>query len=629
MKKRYFFLLFLFFLFPFTVKAEKYGLERFYMNVNVNEKGDLVVEEFIQMNGSYHGFDRVIHFKKNNLNAFTGADSDFGGSSIYNGTGAILSEVQGINLNALTFTDDMDVMFDSIRREGTPFRKVYSASNGDEGVYQVESDHIKMYNTKKDIGFYLKYTLSDMAILHSDVAEFGWDIFSHEMLESIYDFKVLFHLPNNKDELRAFAHGPLTGNIHLDGKDKVFLEVKGLPSKRPIDARIVFDKSIVSFASKKTDVHALDKILKYEKKMALDANQQREIERKEMEKRKWISYITLFLSVLWFLGMIVFGYLFYVKFDKEYKPIFRGKYFRDFPSDLNPEIVGYLMHKKITTNDLSASILHMIYKKKIGYEKEGKDFKLILLDTSVSLTSAEQKALDFLFDEEKEVSMKKFKKRASSGHVHFLNLYSIWHSAVEKEALSYEFFAHAGSFKDFIVVYGILGGIFLTFTFSYAFSPIFPIIFLISDFFFLIYILSATKRTHYGNEQYHKWLGLKRFMNDFGNFEKRDLPQIELWEKYMVYAVTFGVAKKLSKQMELKIGQYSFPTDSIYYGNNNFFTDMLFLNTIVSRDISSAHSHAISAQNIASSSNSSSGGFGGGFSSGGGSFGGGGGGGRF
>ena len=97
----------------------------------------------------------------------------------------------------------------------------------------------------------------------------------------------------------------------------------------------------------------------------------------------------------------------------------------------------------------------------------------------------------------------------------------------------------------------------------------------------------------------------------------------------MVYAVTFGVAKKLSKQMKIKINEYNLDSSSVYYGNDNFFIDMLYLNSIISHDVVSAHSSAITAQNIASSSNSSSGGFGGGFSSGGGSFGGGGGGGRF
>ena len=118
-------------------------------------------------------------------------------------------------------------------------------------------------------------------------------------------------------------------------------------------------------------------------------------------------------------------------------------------------------------------------------------------------------------------------------------------------------------------------------------------------------------------------------MEDFGTMDKKDLPEIVLWEKYLVYAVSLGCADKLSKTMQLRINEFN-DTDliDIHYSMRTM-RDMMVFNRIMSSTVTTAVNNAYSAQSIANSSNSSGGGFGGGFSGGGGSFGGGSGGGRF
>lgn len=629
MKKCYFALLFLLLFFPFAVRAENYGMEKFYMNVEVSENGDLVVEEFFQMNGTYNGFERIIHPTNPAARLFTGADEDFGGSSIYNAKDMVLSEVRGVFLDQINLNDNMDQNFEEIRRNSEVYQKIAYESTRKKGVYTHASDHIKIYNNDKNTGFYLKYTLSDMAILHTDVAEFGWNIFSDEMRESIKDFKVLIHLPNNQNELRAFAHGPLNGNINLQSKTSVLLSIQGFDAKQAIDTRIVFDKEVIPLSNKKTEIIALDKILKYEGEMAEDANAKREQARQQLEMEKRTSYIIAVVSCIFALGIFVFAIVFYFFYDKEFKPVFKAKYFRDFPSDLGPEMVGYLVNRNITTNDLSAAILNLIYKKKITYEKLEKDYKFILSEAEIPLTPTDEETIAFLFDGQKEIKMSEFKKKASKGYTRFLHLYEHWFLTVSREAQAKNFFVSLGKIKIIAFIYFFLGGFFLFMTLSETWFPVVNIIVIIIDFIFLFYILLSSKRTKYGNEEYHKWIGLKNFMNDFGKFESRELPQIELWEKYMVYAVTFGIAKKLSKEMKIRIQDASFYSP-MTYDNYDFFTDMLVLNSVVHDGVVSATEKATAtAASVASSSSSSSGGFGGGFSSGGGSFGGGGGGGRF
>ena len=143
-----------------------------------------------------------------------------------------------------------------------------------------------------------------------------------------------------------------------------------------------------------------------------------------------------------------------------------------------------------------------------------------------------------------------------------------------------------------------------------------------------IYYLTASRRSKEGNNDYCKWMGLKNFMNDFGRMYEKELPEIILWEKYLVYATVFGIADKLAKTMEIKVKEIQDvnTTDLVRF---NMINNMINVSNVVGKTIVDAKRVADSAYAAAHSSNSSGGGFGGGFSSGGGSFGGGGGGGRF
>jgi hypothetical protein len=56
MKKRYLLFLLLIFLLPFNIKA--YSIEKFLMNVTVENNGDILIEELYKLNGEYNGFER-------------------------------------------------------------------------------------------------------------------------------------------------------------------------------------------------------------------------------------------------------------------------------------------------------------------------------------------------------------------------------------------------------------------------------------------------------------------------------------------------------------------------------------------------------------------------------------------
>ena len=114
--------------------------------------------------------------------------------------------------------------------------------------------------------------------------------------------------------------------------------------------------------------------------------------------------------------------------------------------------------------------------------------------------------------------------------------------------------------------------------------------------------------------------GLKQFLNEFSQIDKKEPIEVKLWNEYLMYAQIFGIADQVMKKFKDLYPEIIEDMDSYNFDYNTF---------IFVHSVSDSGVHAASAARSAAQSYSSGGG---GFSSGGGgggSFGGGGGGGGF
>ena len=57
------------------------------------------------------------------------------------------------------------------------------------------------------------------------------------------------------------------------------------------------------------------------------------------------------------------------------------------------------------------------------------------------------------------------------------------------------------------------------------------------------YLSTIIKRTKEANEEYVKWMAFKNFLQDFGNMQDYPIPALTIWEHYLVYATSFGIAE--------------------------------------------------------------------------------------
>lgn len=644
MKKIRFILFSLFImLLPIFVYAD--GTTRYYIEVNVLDNGDAEVKELKLMDGEYNGYKTDIRYKSNGLTKFDGSKSSFEGSDIYNASA--LTDVKVYDVK-FTTTD-----FSIINNKNREFVLVNSAEKGDYGVYTktTNSEGIEILSYQPSVykrASLVTYTLKDLVVVHNDIAELAHDFIGTDYQEDISNLIIRINLPSSSKELRIFSHGPLNGKNRIIDDKSVEITYETLDKGNAVDGRVVFDKSIVPNATKKSNVDGLGKILEVEKERANYANKLREAARKREKMLQTLAIIMEILLGIWLIGLIVIVYKFYNKNDKEYRSEFNGKYFRDFPEEYTPSTVSYLMNKSINNLSFNAGILDLIRKKAITIEevtidkkglfknKQQKDYKLsrnmnFNLDT---LSTSEKKLFNLLIgtvgngDYVILGDMKEFSKDYNNAK-RLISGYDSWRYACESEAETEEFYENTKKEKTNCILYSL---IFIPITFLALLCGSNMGRVLLMDLFgilAIIYFSSATKRTKKGNEQYHKWKGLKNFLADFGRLDEKDLPEIKLWERYLVYATMFGLAAKVQNAMKMNLERmnYSDNIDFTYlYFDNYYFSNSM--TNAVNSSLSSARG-TISTHELASSSDSSSGGYGGGSSFGGGGFGGGSGGGRF
>lgn len=627
MKIKYIILSLIILLIPTFVKASDvdYEITNYYIDSYILENGDLEIKELIVLNGSFNGYIRELATSNSVLSHSN--KIDFEHDAIYNASGIYDMKIGAKKVN--------DVSFDTFNDE---FEKLEIgdsfSSNSKKTVVTKYSnyDEYKMYyrSNNESVAFLLDYKLDKAIVLHNDVAELYWQFIGNDFTDQINDLKIRIHLPSNdeSDSFKVWAHGDLTGEIKKENNKTVYAYVKYLYPNSPVDIRITFDKNLITDTSKakKSNEEALDSILKVEKERALEANR---IRKRQQKLVAIANYTGIFLIIFQIINIIYI----YFKHDKEYKSDFNNDYYREFFDDFNVEVGDYILKRTITPNAMSASIMNLIYKKNIKSEKieDGKkeNYEFTLLNKD-NLSDTEIKLVNFLFEkvgENNKFTTEELKKYAKSTKTYsdFNNTYTSWKNSVISNGKKLKIFETSIPNKIFNVLFCLLvmfvGVIFSTnigLSIPYVIATILSII-------VVVYSLQVLKRTKYGNEQYLRLKASKRFLSDFGTFDIKELPEIALWERYMVYATLFGIASKVSKSMNVKIQEIS-DYENIQTFHTNYY-DFELCN-IINSSISSAVSMANhTAMEVAASSMSSSSGSGGGFSSGGG-FGGGGGGGH-
>ena len=529
-----------------------------------------------------------------------------------------------------------------------PFTQIY------EEKYHVDKDcFYALINKKGDFEiawgvhenndrrtFEMNYTIVDAVKNYQDISEFYWQFISNKSEIPAKYISGTITLPDNvlnAEDLRIWAHGPLNGNIYKTSNNSLKFEVSSLKKRTMLEVRVVTPTYLFSDNYNKVSENKLEEILEEEQRWADEANRQREA----IIRRRQILTGLLILSVI--LSNIAGFFILFIliKKIKKYKkalqeeapninPSFPSKYFREIPrEDATPAQAAFLYYFKKSTfsmyipNIISATILDFAYKKYLKIEildEDKKEITITLLPNmdKQKLSSDEKVIYEMLevVNEEKRFTMKEFEKYCKKHTSSFSKKYNKIEPDTKAELISRNLYD-----KKLVTKANDYAAYSIGYFFAFLASTIFMIVCAIPFLLCTIYTSKLYNKyntlTQKGTDEKEAWNGLKNFMDDFSMLDKREIPELVLWEKYLIYATAFGISDKVLK--DLKIVYHELNDPNFMYSNN-----YMYLYLMTHNNLSNNFVHSIN-HSVTSSFNYSSGSGGGGGFSGGGGFGGGGG----
>lgn len=510
----------------------------------------------------------------------------------------------------------------------------YTSDQGNPFVEQkTDNTYIEWYVDRDavDYQFNLRYTAHDAVQVYEDIAEFTWQPISAEGMFEVKRAVIRVHLPAGADlgEIRAWGHGPLNGNVEINSPTLVTLTLEDIYPGDYMEVRLAMPNSLFPQAARLSG-NRLETILAEEEGLAQQANAERTNVKIQMILIP-ISLAAILLLAIWMRKKAAHN-------NPYLQPQEAPKYFRDLPSEDLPALVYTLMTyypkgRKLCGdegNKISATLLDLTARGIITAQ-EGKaglftkpQAELTLVQDAyekAELSEYERKLIQLCFEQiapAGEPLRPKDIKRYGEHHPNrMLAELNEMDALLDREAKQKYYGPSVSYGKQFLAAFlpPFLLGLLLAITGLARILGIAMAVFgiLVS---LLAFIGFSTKRLNQaGEDQFALWLAFRNFLEDFSQFDQKELPELALWERYLPYAAALGAADRLIKQLPVVYPQLQ------EYGYTDFYLLYLmthrggygsYLQSV--RSISDSLHTTRQTITMAQSSSSSGGGFGGGFS---------------
>ena len=485
--------------------------------------------------------------------------------------------------------------------------------------------------------FNISYKMRNALKVYNDIAELYWKVWPEGWAVKVGKLKAVLILSKklpSKEGLYIWGHPRLPGKVSiLDTLDGFSLETESLPSHQWVEIRALFPIHVLNSYDgvNRINESGLEKILKEEETFT------RMTERQDIYlKMGIVGGIGVILCII-----VLLIYL-YFQYGKEPRINYQGIYEREVPYKYSPAIVGALMDLRSMspgTKDFTATLLDLIHKGYINMTSLGEEYILSLTEKDRSnLEPFEIYILDYLErvrDREGNISFLGLKDYIKKNPESFQKFYQQWVESVKVKVKKMNLFDTKG-YKLARTISGIFLGIGIVLliisltTLSDFYSPTKISLLSISGgmtfggfwgiIISVIFKPGFARRTEEGALHYTRWNNLKKFLMDFSQIKSMPPESLILWEEFLVYGTSLGIADKVLSSMKILIpntDQYShYPLITMYSRG----TEALAFSSVINDFSSVIHS----AATYSPPSSGSGGGFSGGGGGGGGSGGGGG-----
>ena len=470
----------------------------------------------------------------------------------------------------------------------------------------------------------ISYTFLDCVSKYNDCAELYCQLIGPDFEINAKKITGTIKLPrkaSSVENIKVWGHiETLNGEIYAVSNDTVQFTIDNYKGKNYVEVRIAMPEDMILNTSRVYNKNHLDEIIAEETAWADAANARRK--RNELiTKIIGIAGVAVSAIIGTFFIYKTIKYIRILKNTQKLKPTMELDYYREKPEkNSTPGDALFLYNKGVnpsyTTfgNVFSATLLNLNLKKYFNIEvsknEKGKDeVKISKTEKSIEeLSYEEEKIARFVSNaigNKENITIKELQKYIKNHPSAVSTLIEKTGNLIKTKNTSEKKYdektaKEKDKYTTFAIIYFIIGFmLFIVFPLS--------IPFIINGILAILINRKLSRLTQKGIDESEQWKGLKKYMEDFSLLNEKEVPAIEVWEEFLVYATVFGIADKVIKQLKLVYPNFdemsSMNTSSYVYlmSNTNF---------------NSSFSSAINSS-ISSTMSSGSGG-GGGFSGGGG-----------
>lgn len=253
--------------------------------------------------------------------------------------------------------------------------------------------------------------------------------------------------------------------------------------------------------------------------------------------------------------------VFYIKYGLRHKPTATYDYIIELPDNMSPaELNAYLRHSNPSPSAVTSTILDLSIRGFIQFEtvlerpgllKKGKtaiNMKVIKKD-DMSIKEYERELLYFL--DEVYLSGYDIKEYSSMKSLLVHNFFNKWKKLVRKSVLEdYKDYFETGPWGVRIVLLTLstLNVLWIAISsLKKEFTMIIPVVPAIIISLCGISILKRKSQKGIDNE--YLWRAFRSFLKKFSKLERAEVPEISIWERYLVYAEALCISKQVLRQL--------------------------------------------------------------------------------
>lgn len=493
--------------------------------------------------------------------------------------------------------------------------------------------------------FRISYTIRNLVSVYKDTSELYIGFTGKNFSMPIAELQGKITIPSGakKEDLKVWLHSTANGTISRDSDKQITFSASQIPAKTMVEPRVLMPVSLFPGSKNRNNTDMKATIIKQENDWA-----------NAYAKEKNTEYMIGIVDAVGGAILVLIGVVLFIWSKKKTKryAVDAPEYTRDIPEGSSPGGAANLFYyyksgisDKERGRVFSATLMSLARK---GYVRFDNDDHNNLVVTTIgntakkNLTSSEQRFFNIISSVSEEsdgkFTMEQFKRYAEDHSKYIDESMDDFLAETKREIAAKGYYERRPGISTACSVLGAIGIVFsiLLFILIKGWLLYLPLGLLVFGILMTIAGSRKNRLSAKGEYDYAVWHGLEKYMLEFSRMKEYGVPQLVLWEEYLVYATMMGISEKVCEQLKLVYPQLN---DEGYMDTNigTSYMYYMFGRSMgmggfhqIGNDFGSAlgetmNNISTSATRLAHPPSSNNGGFGGG-GFGGGSFGGGGGG---